>query len=186
MRNRIIRKLNLAVILLAVSTGVFASKIASANCISGVQTSSSTNNFPKRNDLNRNFDADEDEIFILVNDERQRNNLHALVWDTQLSDIARAYSKQMADEDFFDHFDSQGADVVVRAKKSNLKHWSKIGENLFSVEHLRNFDAFAVNNWMKSPTHRQNILDADFNTAGIGIAESASGEVFITQIFIRR
>ena len=139
-----------------------------------------------KSESNKNFDTDEDEIFDLVNSERQKNNLNELAWDNQLSEIARNYSRQMADENFFDHFDPQGADVVMRAKQANLKHWSKIGENLFSVANLRNFDRFAVKNWMLSPTHRQNILDADFNTAGIGIAESASGEVFITQVFIRR
>lgn len=132
------------------------------------------------------FDADEDEIFALVNDERQKQHLDVLIRDNQLAEIARDYSQQMADENFFDHFDSRGADVVVRVKKSNLRRWSKIGENLFSVEGLSDFDHFAVENWMKSPTHRQNILDRDFNTAGIGIAESGTGEIFITEVFIKR
>jgi uncharacterized protein YkwD len=133
-----------------------------------------------------NFDADENEILALVNVERQRNNLNALVWDNQLAEIARNYSKRMAAENFFDHFDPQGADVVTRAKIAKLKHWSKIGENLFSVENLIDFDAFAVKNWMESPTHRQNILDKDFNTAGVGIVKSEDGEIFITQVFIKR
>lgn len=140
----------------------------------------------RQNNFIKNYDADEDEIFFLVNDERQKQNLNILIWDNQLAEIARNYSGQMADGNFFDHFDPQGADVVLRAKKSNLKHWSKIGENLFSIEGMKNFDAFAVKNWMESPTHRQNILDADFNKAGIGIAESDGGEIFITEVFIRR
>ncbi|HXH69152.1 MAG TPA: CAP domain-containing protein [Pyrinomonadaceae bacterium] len=140
----------------------------------------------KRNESIKKFDTDEDKVFALVNDERQKNNLNFLVRDNQLAEIARDYSKRMAEENFFDHFDPQGANVVVRAKKAKLKHWNKIGENLFSVEGMENFDAFAVKNWMESPTHRQNILDKDFNTAGIGIVESGDGEIFITQVFIKR
>ena len=140
----------------------------------------------KRNEAIKKFGMNEDEVFALVNNERRKNNLDSLKWDNQLAEIARDYSRQMAEENFFDHFDPQGADVVVRAKKAKLKHWSKIGENLFSVERMKDFDAFAVKNWMESPTHRQNILDKDFNTAGIGIVESGDGEIFITQVFIQR
>ena len=179
-------KLKTAVTFLFLFSTLFLIEKTSANAVSSAESKMYAGKFAKKNQSIRNFDRDEDEIFALVNDVRQKNNLNALVWDNQLAEIARNYSEQMADENFFDHFDPQGADVVVRAKKSNLRHWSKIGENLFSVEHLRNFDAFAVKNWMNSPTHRQNILDADFNTAGIGVAESASGEIFITQVFIRR
>lgn len=133
-----------------------------------------------------NLQIDEDNIFHLVNAERRKNNLSDLVWDDQLSEMARRYSGQMARENFFDHFDSNGADIVTRAKNARINHWSKIGENLFSIEGMQNFDAFAVKNWMDSPTHRQNILDADFNTAAIGIARSSGGEIFITQVFIKR
>lgn len=133
-----------------------------------------------------NLQVNEDDIFYLVNAERRKNNITDLVWDNQLSEMARNYSEQMARENFFDHFDPNGFDIVTRAKNAQLKHWSKIGENLFSIEKLRNYDAFAVSSWMRSPTHRRNILDSDFNTAGIGIARSNSGEIFITQIFIKR
>lgn len=147
------------------------------------KTSGDTAEKIKTNEI---FNADEDEIFALVNNERQKQHLGVLIWDDQLAKIARDYSRQMAEENFFDHFDPNGADIVARAKKSNLKQWSKIGENLFSVHGLKNFDAFAVERWMKSPAHRQIILDKDFNTAGIGIAESGSGEIFITEVFIKR
>lgn len=140
----------------------------------------------KSNKSIKDYDLDEVEIFTLVNVERQKDKLNPLIFDNQLAEIARDYSRQMAEENFFDHFDPNGADVVVRAKRARLKHWSKIGENLFSVENLKNFDAFAVKNWMESPTHRQNILDADFNTAGVGIFESDNGEIFITEVFIKR
>ena len=43
----------------------------------------------------------------------------------------------------------------------------------------------AVVGWMNSPGHRKNILTADYNEAGIGIAE-INNYFFITQVFIKK
>jgi uncharacterized protein YkwD len=186
MKQQIFWKLKLATVFSILLTIFFINEKMSASCVSSEKSNFRTDNFSEKNILSGTFDSDEDEIFALVNDERRKNNLKSLAWDNQLAEIARDYSRQMAEENFFDHFDPRGANVVVRAKRAKLKHWSKIGENLFSVENLKNFDAFAVKSWMESPTHRENILDADFNTAGIGIVESGDGEIFVTQVFIKR
>lgn len=132
------------------------------------------------------FDDDEFQIFQLVNTERYKYRLENLEWDDKLAEIARDYSRQMAHENFFEHTDLQGKSVVDRAKDWRLKNWSKIGENLFFCSGVKNFDAFSVRGWMKSATHRQNILDESWTATGIGIAESNDGKIFITQIFIER
>lgn len=132
------------------------------------------------------FDDDEFQIFQLVNTERYKYRLANLEWDDKLAEIARDYSQKMARENFFEHADLEGKTVVDRAKDRRLKNWSKIGENLFVCRGIRKFDAFSVRGWMKSRTHRENILDESWTTTGIGIAESKNGEIFITQIFIER
>lgn len=186
MKQETFWKIKVAIAFLILLSMCFLIENISSSCVSSAKSKMSDRKFTEKNESIKNFDVNEDEIFALVNDERRKNKLGALAFDNQLSEIARNYSRQMAEENFFDHFDPNGVDVVVRAKRANLRHWSKIGENLFSVENLEDFDAFAVKNWMESPTHRQNILDMDFNTAGIGIFESDSGEIFITQVFIKR
>lgn len=132
------------------------------------------------------FDDDEFQIFQLVNTERYKYRLANLEWDDKLAEMARDYSQKMARENFFEHADLNGKTVVDRAKDRHLKNWSKIGENLFFSRGVKNFDILSVRGWMKSPTHRQNILDESWTTTGIGIAESKNGEIFITQIFIER
>lgn len=132
-----------------------------------------------------NFDDDARQILELVNAERRRKRLTELEWDNDLARMAQSYSRRMARENFFDHIDFDGKDVADRAKSAKIKGWSKIGENLFYCEGVNQLDSFAVRGWMKSPTHRQNILDQNWTTTGIGIAE-ANGEVYITQIFIER
>lgn len=132
-----------------------------------------------------NSSNDEFQIHYLINNERRRKGLGDLYWDDDLARMARSYSRQMARESFFSHYDGDGNTVVERAQRSDIRGWSKIGENLFFCEGYDNFDALAVRGWMSSPTHRRNVLDRQFNTTGIGIAESRSGEIYITQVFTR-
>lgn len=132
------------------------------------------------------FERTEREIFAMVNEQRRRSNLPELEWDAELAHLARAYSKTMADEGFFDHFDSNGGTVVQRAEKARVKNWTKIGENLFYCENLEEFSRVAVRGWMKSPTHRDNILDPEWNRSGIGIYEASENQIYVTQVFIER
>lgn len=134
--------------------------------------------------FSKNYDDDEHRIFELINAERQKRRLNTLHWDNNLARMARAYSQKMARQNFFDHADFDGNTVVDRAKDARIKNWRKIGENLFYYEDNSNFDKLAVRGWMKSPTHRENILDGSWTTTGIGIAESRDGRIYITQVFL--
>jgi uncharacterized protein YkwD len=136
--------------------------------------------------VSTNVESNEREIFDLINQERNRKGLGELAWDANLSRLARDYSQKMARENFFSHYDGNGEAVNDRAKAMRIRNWSKIGENLFFCEGYGNPNAMAVRGWMKSPTHRDNILDPDYNVSGIGIALAESGRIYITQVFIER
>lgn len=130
-----------------------------------------------------NLGDDEYHIYELVNRERARMRLGQLQWDDQLADLARSYSEQMADENFFSHYDHSGETVVQRAQQQRIKGWERIGENLFTTRGLDNISAFAVRGWMRSPSHRENILDRGWDATGIGIAVARDGKVYITEVF---
>lgn len=132
-----------------------------------------------------NLSNDEFRIHYLINNERRKKGLSDLYWDENLARMARAFSRQMARESFFSHYDRDGNTVVDRAKISNIRGWSKIGENLFFCKGYNDFDALAVRGWMNSSEHRRNILDRNFNATGIGIAKSGDGQIYITQVFIK-
>lgn len=125
----------------------------------------------------------ESEVFQRVNQERLRARLGGLAWDDGLAKLAREYSRQMAREGFFDHFDSEGRDVLDRAESARLKKWSSIGENLFFCDEHPYFASTAIRGWMKSRTHRDNILARDWTATGVGIATARDGGIFITQVF---
>jgi uncharacterized protein YkwD len=170
-------KLCLFILSVAVLTGAFAADVSAQR---RVYTASANAR------VGANTDADEREIFDLINRERSRKGLGELNWDSDLSRLARAYSQKMARENFFSHYDGDGKAVDDRAKDMRLKSWRKIGENLFFCEGYDNPNAMAVSGWMKSPTHRDNILDPDYTDSGIGIAVTNGGRIYITQVFITR
>jgi uncharacterized protein YkwD len=129
---------------------------------------------------------DEAKVFSLVNRERSKAHLSTLEWDGRLAKLARDYSRQMAREGFFDHYDPEGHTVIDRALAARIKNWSTIGENLFVCDPHDYFASTAIRGWLKSPTHRTNMLNSEWTATGIGIATAPDGSIFITQVFTRQ
>jgi uncharacterized protein YkwD len=128
-------------------------------------------------------DPDENRILSLINSERSKTGLGQLSWDDRLADLARQYSEKMAREHFFEHVDSEGNDVVARARQNRIRGWSKIGENLFTCDPTDEVAKLSVYGWMHSPSHKENILDPEWRETGIGIAFARNGEIYITEVF---
>jgi uncharacterized protein YkwD len=128
----------------------------------------------------------EAEVFNLVNRERSRARLTGLAWDDRLARLARDYSRQMARDGFFDHYDPEGRTVIDRAESARIRNWSSIGENLFVCDEHEYFARTAIRGWMKSRTHRTNLLDGGWTATGVGIATARDGSIFITQVFTRK
>jgi uncharacterized protein YkwD len=128
-------------------------------------------------------DPDENRILSLINNERSKTGLGQLSWDDRLADLARQYSEKMAREHFFEHIDSDGNDVVARARQNRIRGWSKIGENLFTCDPTDEVAKLSVYGWMHSPSHKENILDPEWRETGIGIAYARNGEIYITEVF---
>jgi uncharacterized protein YkwD len=58
-------------------------------------------------------------------------------------------------------------------------HCISIGENLYQG---RGYAKDIVNAWLNSPSHRENILDPEWDSIGIGIARS-SNHIVVVQLF---
>ena len=125
-------------------------------------------------------------VFNLVNQERQKRNLKVLQFDSRLAKVARAHSIDMADENYFSHYDRDGGTIVDRARYFKIKRWRRIGENLFTCRGYENPAAIAIRGWLKSRSHRKNMLGRNWDSTGIGIAFSEEGDVYITQVFMKR
>lgn len=124
------------------------------------------------------------EIFNLINKERQKLGIKPLAWDDRLERLAREYSQQMADEDFFSHYDLDGKSIKDRIRTLHIRNWHKVGENLFKFSGTADYRKYAIRGWMRSQGHRENLLDFTYTNTGVGIAVAEDGTIYITQVFL--
>ena len=129
---------------------------------------------------------DERRAFDLVNAERKATGRVQLVWDGELARMARYHSANMARVGFFNHVDRDGLDLTGRAAVLGIRGWRALGENIAYNQGYDDPTAFAVERWMISDKHRDNILNREFTHAGIGIAKASDGRMFFTQVFMTR
>jgi uncharacterized protein YkwD len=129
---------------------------------------------------------DERRTFELINAERRRRGRGPLVLDASLVRMARYHSENMARQNFFNHIDRNGLDLTGRAQVLGVRGWRALGENIAYNQGYPDPSAFAVERWMISDKHRENILNGEFTHAGLGIARAADGRIFFTQVFMRR
>ncbi len=130
--------------------------------------------------------SDEQRAFELINAERRARGRGPLVIDGELTRMARYHSENMARRGFFNHVDRDGLDLTGRASVLGLVGWKALGENIAYNQGYDDPTAFAVERWMISNKHRENILNREFTHAGIGIAKAADGSVYFTQVFMTR
>ena len=121
--------------------------------------------------------------FELVNSERAKQGLRPLVWDAELTRMARLYSEKMASQNFFSHKAPDGEGLRERSRASGIVGFKRLGENLAYNKGFTDAAICAVVGWMHSEGHREHILDGEFTRSGMGIARSADGRVYFTQVF---
>jgi uncharacterized protein YkwD len=123
--------------------------------------------------------------FEATNDIRAKNGLSTLSWDGELSRMARAHSEKMAQLGFFAHETPEGLRLRDRARAAKIR-FQVIGENIAYNQGVDDPGTFAVQRWMISSGHRENILSREFRASGVGSFTARDGRVYITQIFIAR
>lgn len=117
-----------------------------------------------------------------INQYRSRNGLPPLRLDNRLSQMARTHSDAMAiGRVSFGHqgFESRGKAI------QKIMGYSNIAENVAYSGGLNRPDLQAVETWLRSPSHLNNI-EGQFDTTGIGVSLSPNGRYYFTQIFVRR
>jgi uncharacterized protein YkwD len=149
-----------------------------------IMNASLTNARPRMARVSAN--GDERRAFDLINAARRARGESALVWDAELTRVARQHSENMARQNFFDHVDPQGGNIATRAREGGVCGWSAIGENIAYNSGYDDPAGFAVERWLISSKHRANLMRTGFTHSGVGVARSADGRVFFTQVFVTR
>ncbi len=144
---------------------------------------------------------------------RRKAGLTELAWDEPLAAVATAHSGNMARRGFFAHESPEGETPSQRAERLGVVCRREVGmmiyigvaENLFktppfgSHEYYRLPDGTesrtyhfkdeatvvrdAVEGWLNSPPHRENLLSPDLRRHGVGVAIAPDGTLLITDDF---
>ncbi len=120
----------------------------------------------------------EENIYALINSERQKSELQPLVPNDILSHVASLRATDMLENNYFSHQSPNGLMPWDIATIENYEY-SILGENLaldyYNAEEV-------INDWMASPNHRNNILNPLYSETGIEVIQN-SDNLLIVQIF---
>lgn len=130
-------------------------------------------------EITSSLTEDEKEILELINTERTNNGLNPLQIDDDLQNIVRIKAQDMIDNDYFAH-ESPTYGSPFEMMKSNGITYKTAGENIAGNSDNKK----AVEAWMNSESHRNNILNNSYNYTGVAVVSSSKyGKIFV-QMFI--
>lgn len=115
------------------------------------------------------FAGDADEIVAMINAERAAKGLPGLAVNAQLEKSAQKHATDMHKKSYFSHTGKNGSTLMQRVKRAGYKP-CLAAENL-SIGYSS--VAKAIEGWMNSKGHRQNILRKGVTEIGIGVADGA-------------
>ena len=152
------------------------------NTNNGNTSSGNTNsNNSSSNTNNKGLTADEQEVLDLINAQRTKNGLSKLTIDSEVQAVARDKAKDMVQNNYFSH-NSPTYGTPFEMLKSYKVSYKTAGENIAG----NSSNAGAVNAWMNSAGHKENILNNAYNYTGIAVVESSKyGKIYV-QMFIGR
>jgi len=120
-------------------------------------------------------ESPERQIFNAANDARRAQGLMRLKWNEPLARAARQHADVMARQNALSHQFPNEPALSARASRAGL-YFISIAENVAQGPDADNIS----DQWVRSPEHRQNLLDPEMNVIGIGIAER-DGELFAVE-----
>ena len=165
--------------------------VLAALTLAGCATETAPAGPPPPPDPKTQMGALEGRIAVLVVEERQRidPNAKPLAIDPELSKIARARAGDMADKNYLAHQGPDGATSATLLMKADAKWQGLLGENLAAQHYTKQsgvaVDEFArrfLDEWLKSPPHRDNMAFANYDHAGVGAAVNGD-TVYVALLF---
>jgi uncharacterized protein YkwD len=134
----------------------------------------------------------ERQMLVLINQDRSNPEAFAetggraqpLKWNESLAALARAHSRNMLEQQFFSHADTQGRTYEMRIDQAGIVWWAA-GENIAINDSVLRAEAGFMNEPHSQPNHRYNILNSYYTDVGIGIVQGPDGALYITQDFVQ-
>lgn len=120
-------------------------------------------------------------LHFKINEERTKRGLGPLALSQDISALARYYSVVMARNRAISHEDPTGLGPADRIARLGVS-FGAFAENV--AYHASAAEAHAA--LMGSYHHAMNILGPEFTEAGIGAVEDENGDIYVTELFLRR
>ena len=152
------------------------------NSTSANNSSSNTNTSQNANTAttsNISMSEDEQIIFDLINNARTKKGLKKLSAGVTLTKLAELKSDEMVNKEYFSHSSPTYGDPF-KMLTNNKVEYKTAGENIAGNPSLED----AVNSWLNSETHKQNILSNSYNYLGVGVTKSPIYGYIIVAMFV--
>lgn len=122
---------------------------------------------------------EEQEVLDLINEQRRQYGLPELKAYGELQRVAKLKARDLVNNKYFSHTSPTFGTPFEMLQKEGVTY-KYAGENLAGNE----TGIKAVNAWMNSPAHKDNILDSDYEYTGIAVVDSeVYGKVYV-QLFL--
>jgi uncharacterized protein YkwD len=121
----------------------------------------------------------ERQILDAANQARRAQGVMRLKWNAALAHAAQQHAYVMARQNALSHQFPKEAALPARASRAGL-YFISIAENVAQGPDADNISE----QWVRSPEHRQNLLDPEMNVIGIGVAER-DGVLFAVEDFAK-
>lgn len=151
-------------------TGFADSRVTLPVTVSGVTYSSSSK-----------YSKTVKEIVELVNEERTSRGLSTLTYLPELEGACQLRAKEAST--VWDHTRPDGRSWKTVLSDMNYSYYAA-GENLLDANVLDTTSA--VEAWMGSEGHRENILRSEFTGICVGIVQGSDGDYYYAQLFITK
>ena len=128
--------------------------------------------------------ARESRVFDLINSERRRQGLPALVYNPRLDRMAKIQAQNMAHFQKMAHVLPESSLPTLTDRAHYVGYpFGRLAENVaFGFPNPET----AVDGWMGSRGHRNNILNGEVVETGIAIVRSEGGGLYYCQVFGRQ
>lgn len=118
------------------------------------------------------------QVLELVNLEREKEGLSALLYLKELEQVAQVKSEDMYQHLYFDHISPLYGSPMNMIRRFGFMDYAIVGENIAKGQKT---PESVVAGWLLSETHRENILTENFQYMAIGLCEE---EWIWTQLFL--
>ena len=118
-----------------------------------------------------------------VNQLRIDHGLIQLRGSPTLGAVARAHADEMARHGYLSHINLVGQNPLERVQAAGVDGFRLLAENIAASGVRGDRTAVAIDEWMQSERHRENLLNPAFNTTGVAVVDAPGGRTIFVQLF---